>query len=76
MVRTDNQINENFLEDNRQMVYQGMLDDCNDYNVYEIDLEQAQEPLKPSIRPPADEDSERMHKYFGRIPAKIIQNIY
>ena len=58
------------------MAHQGMLDECGDYFVYEVDLEQAHEPLKPSIRPPADEDWERMQKHFGGVPAKIVQNTY
>ena len=58
------------------MVHQGLLDECSDYNVYEADMEETQEPLKPSIRPPAAEDWERMHKYFGYIPAKIVRNTY
>ena len=43
------------LEENRRMAYQGQLDDCSDYNVFKIDLEKAQQPLKPSIRPPGKE---------------------
>ena len=55
------------------MAYQGMLDECSDYNAFEVDIEDAQEaPLKPSIRPPAVEDWERMRKYFGYIPAKVV----
>ena len=42
------------------MAYQGHLDECSDYNVFEVDLEEAQKPLKPSIRPPAVEDWERI----------------
>ena len=56
MIKSDYKFDEWLLEDNRQMAHQGMLDECNDYQVYEADLEQAQEPLKPSIRPPAKED--------------------
>ena len=72
MIRNDNDFDERLFEDNRRMAYQGMLDNCNDYHVYETDLEQAKEPLKPSIRPPADEDWERMRNYFGGLPAKIV----
>ena len=58
------------------MAHQGMLDKCSDYNVFESDLEDAQVPLKPSIRPPAVEDQEKMRKYFGYIPAKVVRNTY
>ena len=44
------------LEQNRRMAYQGHLDEFSDYNVFEVDPEEAQKPLKPSIRPPAVED--------------------
>ena len=64
------------LEENRRMAYQGLLDECSDYNVFEVDLEEAQKPLKPSIRPPAVEDWERMRKYFGYVRAKVVRNTY
>ena len=54
------------------MTHQGLLNDYSDYNVYEADFEQAQEPLKPSIGPPAVEDWEIMRKYFGYVPAKMV----
>ena len=60
------------LEDNQRMAYQGMLDRCSDLNVFEIDIEEAQAPLKPNIRPPASEDWERKRKYFAYIPAKLV----
>ena len=53
-----------------------MLDRCSDYNVFETDIEQAQEPLQPSIRPPAKVDYERKRKYFGYVPAKIVRNTF
>ena len=58
------------------MAHQGFIDKCSDYNVFEADLEEAQLSLKSSIRPPAVEDWERMRKYFGNIPAKIVCNTY
>ena len=76
MVKNNDAFDKWLLEDNRRMSHQGMLDECKDYRVFEVDLEQAQEPLKPSIRSPAEEDLERMHKYFGGVPAKIIRNTY
>ena len=54
-----------------RMVYQGMLDDCEDYFVSAADLEQA-----PSIRPPTDEGWERKRKYFGSVPSKLILNTF
>ena len=45
----DNNFDQWLLEENRQMVHQGFLDEYSDYNVFEADLEEAQEPLKPSI---------------------------
>ena len=54
------------------MAHQGLLDKYRDNNVYKADLEQAQEPLKPSIRPPTVEDWERMRKYYGYVPATTV----
>ena len=52
----DNIVDDQILEDNQRMAYQGMLDRCSDLNVFETDIEEAQAPLKPSIRPPATDD--------------------
>ena len=74
--RVDTDFNQWLLEENRRMAYQGMLDECSDYNVFEAEIEDAQAPLKPSIHLPAVEDWERMRKYFGYIPAKVVWNTY
>ena len=58
------------------MVHQEMLDDCEGYFVSAADLEQAHQPSKPSIRPPASEDWERRRKYFGSLPAKLVHNTF
>ena len=58
------------------MAYQGVLDNCSDYNVYEADLEEAQAPLKPSIRPPTVEDWEKaqiLWIYSGKGCSKYVQ---
>ena len=73
---TDNDFNEWLLEDNRQMAYQGMLDEYSNYKVFEADLEEARTPLKPSIRPLAVEDWEIKRKCFGNIPAKVVWNSF
>ena len=64
------------LEDNQRMAYQGMLDRCSDLNVFETDIELAQKALKPSICPPASDDWERKRKYFAYIPAKLVRNTF
>ena len=64
------------LEDNQRLAYQGMLDRCSDFNVFETDIEEAQVPLKPSIQPPASDDWERERKYFAYIPAKVVRNTF
>ena len=58
------------------MAYQGLLDECSDYNVFKMDLQEAQKSSKPSIRPPVVEDWERMRKYVGYVPAKVVRNTY
>ena len=76
MVKNDNEFDNWLLEEIRKIVYQGLLDKYSDYNVYKADLEQAHEPLKSSIRPPAVEDWERMRKYFGYVHTKTVCNTY
>ena len=76
MVKNDNEFDNWLLEANRMMAHQGLLNVHSDYNVYEADLEQAQQRLKPSIRPPAEEDWKRMRKYFSYVPVKMVPNIY
>ena len=76
MVKSDDKFNKWLLVENRRIAHQRMLDEWYDYQVYEADLEQAQEPLKPSIRLPAEKDWERIRKYFGYVPARTIQNTY
>ena len=49
------------------MVHQGLIDNYEDYFVSAADLEEAQAPLKPSIRPPATKDCEQKLKYFGNL---------
>ena len=39
-----------------------MLDEYSNYNVFETDLEEAQTPLKPSIRLPAVVEWGKKHK--------------
>ena len=62
MVKSDDKFDKWLLEDTRQMALQVMLDACEDYFASVSDLEQAQELLKPSIRPPEPEDWERIAK--------------
>ena len=75
IVKSDD-FNEWLLEENRQMAHQGLLGEYKVYEVYEADLEQAQQPLKPSIRPVTEDDGERMRKYFGYVLAQIVWNTY
>ena len=71
-VRSDEKFDEQLLKDNRCLVHQGMLDSCEDYFVSAADLVEAQEPLKPNIRPHTDEDWKQKRKYFRNLPdAKI-----
>ena len=82
LAKSDNEFDEWLLKVNRRMAYKGMVDECKEYHVFETCLEQAQEPLKPSIRPPADEDWECMRKTLVlfqprsfTIPTSILHNM-
>ena len=59
------------IERNQRLAYQGVLDNCNDVGITEAELQEAQAPLKPSNRQPEPIDYERMRKYLGNIPADI-----
>ena len=64
------------MEKNQRLAYQGLLDNCNDVGITEAELQEAQAPLKPSIRRPEIEDWERMRKYFGNVPADMVCNTF
>ena len=40
------------MERNQRLAYQGLLDNCNDVGITKAELQEAQAPLKPSIRRP------------------------
>ena len=58
------------------MTDQGLLDNCEDYFVSLVDLEEAQAPLKPSIRPPATEVWKSRQNYFCNLLVDLIRRIF
>ena len=60
------------IERNQRLAYQGLLDNCNNVGITETELQEAQVPLKPSIRRPEMEDRERMRKYLGNVPTDTV----
>lgn len=58
------------------MTDQGLLDNCEDYFVSSVDLEEAQAPLKPSIRPPATEVWKSRQNYFCNLLVDLIRRIF
>ena len=57
------------MERNYRLAYQGLLDNCDDVGITEAEVQAAQAPLKQGIRRPAVEDWERMRKYLGNVLA-------
>ena len=64
------------IERNQRLAYQGVLDNCEDIGITEAELQEAQAPLKPTIRRPETLDYDRMRKYYGHIPADIVQRTF
>ena len=60
------------IEWNQRLAYQGVLDNCKDVEIIEVELQEAQMPSKPSNRRPEVMDYERMRKYLGNVPADIV----
>ena len=75
-LRSELQYDQQVMERNQQLVYQGLLDNCNDVGITETELQKSQAPLKPSIRRPGMEDWERMRKYFGNVVANIVRRTF
>ena len=71
-LRSEMKYDQQMIEMNQRLAYQGLLNNCKDVGITETELQEAQAPLKPSIRRPAMEDWERMRKYFGNVPANIV----
>ena len=61
---------------NQQLVYRGVLDNCNGVGITKTELQEAQAPLNPSIRRPKMEDWKRKRKYFGNLPTDIVQRLF
>ena len=64
------------IERNQWLTYQGVLDNCKDVGITEAELQEAQVPLKPSNRRPEMIDYERIRKYFGNVPADIVRRTF
>ena len=48
--------NQHVIKKNQRLAYQGVLDNCKDVGIAEVELQQTQAPLNPSIRRPEMED--------------------
>ena len=65
--------NQQVIERNQRLAYQGILDNYKDVGITEAELQKAQIPLKPSNRRPEMMDYERMRKYLGHVPTDIVR---
>ena len=52
MLRSWIKYDQHVIETNQRLAYQGVLDNCKDVGTTEAELQEAQAPLKPSIRRP------------------------
>ena len=65
--------NQQAIERNQRLAYQGVLDNYNDVGITEAELQEAQAPFQPSNREPEMIDYERIRKYFGNIHKNIVR---
>ena len=75
-IRSEMEYDQQVMERNQRLAYQGLPDSCNDVGITETELHEAQAHLKPSIRRPEMEDWERMRKYFENVPADMVSNTF
>ena len=73
---SDEELDKWLLKNNRHMVHQRLLDNCEDFLVSAADLKEDQKLLKTNIRPPADEDWEQIRKCFSNLPTSIIYHTF
>ena len=75
-LRSEMEYDRQVMKRNQRLAYQGLLDNCNDVGITEAELQEAQAPLKPSIRRLEMEDWGRMRKYFGNVPVDMVCNTF
>ena len=64
------------IERNCCLAYQGLLDNCEDVGITEAVLQEAQAPLLQGIGRPEPQEWDRMRKYFGNVPANTVRNTF
>ena len=74
--RSEIEYDQQVMERNQRLAYQGLLDNCNDVGITEAKLQEAQAPLKKGTRQPGMEDWKRMRKYLGNVPADMVCNTF
>ena len=62
------------INHNCRLVYQGLLDNCEDIGITEAKDQAAQAPLRQATRKPDRTDWERIRKYLGNVPAETVRN--
>ena len=73
MLRSEIEYDQHTIETNQRLAYHEVLDNYKDVGITKTEPQEAQTPLNPSIRRPGMEDWERKRKYFGNVPADIVQ---
>ena len=64
------------MKRNQRLAYQGLLDNCNDVGITEVELQEAQATLKKETGQPGVKDWKRMRKYLGNVPAETVRNTF
>ena len=76
MLCSELEYDQKMIQMNQRLVFQRVLDNCHEVGITETELQEAQAPLNPSIRRPTMVDCERKRKYFGNVPADIVQRTF
>ena len=74
--KSEMEFDQQVIEQNCRLAYQGLLDNCKDDEVTEAKVQAAQLPLKQETRKPDATDWERMRKYLGNKPAETVRNTF
>ena len=75
---TEHEYWEDFLsnEVTQRLIYQGIIDSCEQYDINANDIASVMTPLKPRYSVPTPIDYESKRKYFAHLPADIIRNTF
>ena len=72
---TEHEYWEDYLldEENQRLIYQGIIDYCEQYDINANDIANVMTPLSPRYSVPTPIDYESKRKYFAHLPADVVK---